>query len=449
VVELRNLPGSSGLGRALKLLAFVGALCAFLQAPARAQFQAERPLALSTKPKKIADLPGGALGVEHRLREATAERRAIAGLAADPLQSENLSLFAVQISTARSQRVVPPGDGPGSQGPTLVGIGTNSGLPHELAKETATRLGALQSASCAQEIVDGLDSAQRAVRAVPVDDLDIPPDDRLYRWLLKSRGAERETSLSISALAQLESAWKSMLSKCFAAPQTRPLFSKVAGRVGAFSAAGGPPFCTGTLLEDGKILTARHCFFDFASGTLIEPHLKELTFLVADKSAVLTISPVALRASGTNRFDATGDWIVIDAPKLNKAIPKLGLARTFRDFSEAAKTKTTPTPLELFSVVPLASTLDPAKFPASIVGFPVAGCYVVFVQPQCITHMCGVVPGGSGASIFVDSSSEPTWAALHIGPETVDNGSCSATPEPVASNLGIRGVSAIESYFHY
>jgi hypothetical protein len=450
--RLRNFVASRGACVTVGWLALVGP-CLVLSAPARAQVQSERlaaPESLRTASrKKILAPPVTALSVEQRLKAAAAERMLSQGHLDSALPFPRTLQLAAPASISRSQRVVPPGDTPGSQGPTLVAVGTSSGLPEDVVKQAAARLGSLQKAACAVEIVDGLDAAQKSVRALPVDDLDVPADDRLYRWLLHRPGAERETDSSIAALKNLEGAWKTMLTKCFAAPRNDPMFSKIAGRVGAFSAGGSAPFCSGTLVEDGKILTARHCFFDFVQGSLIEPHTAKLTFAVADGSAVLPIAASALRAISANPFDAANDWLIVDAPKLGKPIPKLGLATNFTDFVEAARANVTPTQLELFSVVPLASTLDPADFPESIVAFPVSGCYAVVVQPQCITHMCGVVPGGSGASIFSRSTGDPLWAGLHIGPETVENGSCSATPEPVASNLGIRGVSGIDSYFQH
>lgn len=396
---------------------------------------------------------GAAVEFEQRVIELRGRGKADADLLLHGLSGDvrpgALSDTATPIAARRFnviQQVVPPGDEPGTQGSTIRKIVKNSGMKPGAASAAAASVGATATSPCNRQVVEELASAQRGVSALPVDLTDIPPDERLYRLLTGHGSAARETQASRAALKQLEGAWRSMLEKCFSAPSDRPLFSHLAGRIGAFAVPGRAPFCTGTILENGKILTARHCFFDYRDGRLVTQNVQGLVFALADGSSTLEIPATGALSSAGPPFDATRDWIVIDAPQLQNAPARLPRAGALLAFPEAAFAGEQPTALELFSVLPLAGVLDRVRFPKSIVGFSLPGCYATFKQDACLTHMCGVMPGGSGASLFLREAPQPTWAGLHLGPETPEDGSCSGNAE-LSANMALRGNAEINKHF--
>lgn len=421
------------------------AMCIAFQAHAQAQRSEERSVLLrgSAANQGFQLRPGGvSVDAESRLRDATLLRRP--DLAEPRLRLQDAErLSTVLRKHATVQQVIPPGEKPGTQGDALDLIGRPE-VPATILSAAVARLRANDQTTCTREIVRELDDAQRLVRNTSVDSVPIEADDRLFRFLHKLAGAENETATSRPALQRLEGAWRSVLANCFTAPETRPLFAQLSGRIGAFSVPGSAPFCSGTLLENGKILTARHCFIEEHTGQLIARNVKQLSFALADGSAVLDITP-GFSPTDQKSYQLLGDWIVVAAPTLDKPLPKLPVAQELVAFPEAALARTHPTSLEVFAAVPLARTLDPVRFPSSIVGYHLPGCYVVFKQASCITHMCSVVPGGSGASLFTTSGDRPQWVGIHVGPETTVGGSCSN--RSTSTNMALRGNAQIRTFF--
>lgn len=345
--------------------------------------------------------------------------------------------------------VVPPGVEAGEQGATLRLLAAQDKISSTLSKKSITALGASNPGACTGTVVRELENAQDTVQALAIQWTGMPhlaiptPDERLYQYL-KANKVTMESPAAVQALTQLETAWRSMLDKCFVSPSERGLFAAVSHRVGAFEALGGLPFCTGTLLGDGNILTARHCFFDDA-GDLRAASILNLRFRTANGSSTLIPDIDALKKAPRQAMSPDTDWIVIKAPPGSTPLESLQATATLEQFDATLKNGI-PTPLEIFSVVPLAKTLDPKRFPESIAGHGMAGCYAVQTTPSCFTNMCAAVGGGSGASIFSSSNGQPRWAGMHLGRDG-EYATCSAGGEQVYGNFALRATGEMKRYF--
>lgn len=426
----------------------IGASLVIFAASASAQALQERPVnaaGFSINKLRQTSSDGATIDLETRLRDATLNRRP--ELIDSNVRSISNGNFAAYGSLKRfegNQQVIPGGEKSGSQGDAFNQIGKKAlpDLPSTKLSTLATQLKVNGLTSCSREIVIGLENAQGQVRNVPVDSINFPPEDRLYRFLHKLPGFQAETENSIRALQLLASAWRSILANCFTTPTDQPLFSKLAGRIGAFSKPESAPFCSGTILEDGKVLTARHCFVDKNNVTR---NLQDITFTLGDGSDVLNVTELEVTPLNTIGFNISIDWIIVGVSKQGKNLPKFSAAKKLISVSEAIVSNQKPTPLEIFSLVPLAKTLDPIRYPTSIVGYKLPGCFVAFKKEHCVTHMCNAVPGGSGASLFAPTDSDPLWVGIHIGAETPNGGSCSNTH--ASTNMALRGNAQINKYF--
>jgi V8-like Glu-specific endopeptidase len=304
-------------------------------------------------------------------------------------------------------------------GDVLDGIGTSKGLPTKAVVAAKSELADLDSA-CTTSLLETLGSAQLEVTTTPLqppmDSSSMGPDERLYRLLTEAGMPSGESAKSVSKLRQLEVAWRSVLNACFVPPTQATNFKAVAERVGVFIVPNRPPFCSGTLIADGFVLTARHCFYSKNASTPHEDLVSSLVFSPADGSKPFKID--AKQFDKTEAFvDPLQDQLLIKVEVTGRPLPPLEQAGLLASFTDTKGDLQGVTQMFMFGAHPLARALDPTNYPNSIVGSSRPGCFPIFKTDQCFTHMCGAMPGTSGASMFTLHKSSIFWAGQHSAAE--------------------------------
>lgn len=316
-------------------------------------------------------------------------------------------------------RVVPGGNGPGSLESVLNGISIKEVLPTMAVTATKAEL-AKADVACTTTLVETLEETQRGVEATPLeppmDTSGTDPDERLYRLLSGTGMPSGESAKSLPKLRQLEAAWRAVLSACFIPPSQLATFQTVAARVGVFIVPNRPPFCSGTLMADGIVLTARHCFFRKGEATPQKDLVTSLVFAPADGSLPLKLD--AKQFDTAEAFDDTlQDQLLVKVAVTGKPQPLFEQAASLATLTETKGELLGVTQMFMFGANPLARVLDAASYPHSIVGSARPGCFAIFKNDQCFTHMCGVMPGASGASMFTLRQNRILWAGQHTAAE--------------------------------
>jgi len=367
-------------------------------------------------------------------------------------ENGSLPIFATRSGLSRSvprsyppAQVTPTGDDGISQGPVVRELGKQAGMTDSQVAAALAGTGANRRTDCSIDVVEELNHSRTLVAnsAGNGEGFVIGPDERLARYL---REKTRETGGAAIALQRFEVAWRRVLSACFRPPTGLPQFEAIRSRIGAFQGPGDSlPWCTGLLLADGVILSARHCFFDSESGLFRSAATAEgVQFKLADESAAL---PVAL-----SQFDQRGatfnywdDQILVQVPKSGKLYPALTKSSSLVALGDSPIAWQNRTELMVFGIVPLARALNPTDYPSGLAAPRVEGCYVAFKGSDCVTHMCSVVPGASGSSIFTADTGR--WVGLHIGPE--DKYKCSPLVGSFTTNIAATELNAeIRIYFN-
>lgn len=356
----------------------------------------------------------------------------------EPQDEDEGSRF-LRLGRDMPHRVIPGGDGSGSLGSVLDGIRISKKLPAKAVLAAKAELASADGA-CTTELFETLDATQRAVESLPLlpplDRSNMGPDDRLYRVLTNAEAPSGESAKSLSKLRQLEAAWRAVLGACFVPPTQIANFQAVADRVGAFIVPNGRPLCSGTLMADGIVLTARHCFFPKKAVALQEELIASLVFAPADGSPPLKLD-VKQFDTEDSLNDPLMDQILVKVAVTGKPLRPFEQAGSLASFTETKGELLGVTKLFMFGAIPLARALDAVSYPHSIVGSARPGCFAVFKSEQCFTHMCSAMPGTSGASMFTLQENNVLWAGQHTAAEGKELAVYCAGPSSQA-NLALR-----------
>ena len=343
------------------------------------------------------------------------------------------------------ERIVPTGDKGPSQGPLLNQIAIRRGWSPSDIKTAREGVGSSQNSACNADLVERLERDQRQVNDISQNEAgnnirQPAADDRLYLRLTNPiLSAKLERPEAVAALQALEATWRSVLAACFQRPDSGEHWAALKARVGAFQASIGAPVCSGLLIQDGSVLTARHCFFDFQTGAFVYPNTQQITFMTADGGKRLSVDMAKLRSMDGSSFSYEREPFVVPVQQSGTPLSTISVEDKVVAFSDGPTAWKDRTLLVVYATVPLSGVLDPAAYPASVARPIAGGCYVLAQQATCIAHMCNVVPGSSGASLFSSGSVSPRLIGVHVGPEQV-NQSCTSIPSSTA-NIAARAVN--------
>lgn len=295
---------------------------------------------------------------------------------------------------------------------------------------------AADKTSCPMTVAVGLEDARRAVESEPPK---VAPQNRLneeeqrLRRYLRTpiqQRAQYETEEGLRRLVKFEAAWRAALANCFDSPHNMPAFLNLKSRVGTFEGSDNVSFCTGLLVADGVVLTARHCFAEVDVSA--QGQYKKVRFRTADDN-LLEVDVGAAISTASPSYSWEEDQLLVPVSKRGMVLDPISRESDVEPFYSTEQT----TSLLLVAALPLARDLAPDRFPT---GFVISRqpntCFVAFKQEGCITHMCSVTPGSSGASVFSNQAT-PKWLGIHVGPESNLN-SCSPMGGRVASNYAVR-----------
>lgn len=357
--------------------------------------------------------------------------------------------FREEMRRRREQTQIPIGgeaNGGGTLQVTLKTIAERRNLDPQRILKIIEDKGADRT-SCSTAAVKAIEEARVSVAALPplvrTSTLVNEEDQRLRRWLRSPASASLvERPASIPRLKRYEAAWRTLLSECFAPAESLPAFEHLKTRIGTFDLGDSVPFCTGLLVADGKVMTARHCFVSL-KGKPNFPEGTRIAFRTADgfKPAYLIAQELNQLANVKYTWDA--DQIVIDVDKRGIELDPLPMGNDVTPVYSPERT----TQLLFIGVLPLSLELDSDKFPSGLVtNRQPSTCYVAHVDAGCMTHMCSATPGASGASLFT-AESTPRWLGVHVGPETKTD-SCTGVGDSIYANLAVRRTSQeLTKYF--
>jgi V8-like Glu-specific endopeptidase len=346
----------------------------------------------------------------------------------------------------QTQQVIPgneKGGGPLNLALASLALEGRPGLSEAAAQKFAN---SADKTTCPSAVVARLFATKLAVKAssakVETDNQLNAEEQRLRRYLSTSKAdiSKFEDAKSIEALQRFEAAWRDVLENCFASPHSFKSFETLKARIGTFVGNDKVPFCTGLLVADGVVLTARHCFLDIDTSPK-SPYTR-VQFISADGKLAVNLDAEAAKTAAGPTHVWDDDQLLVSIPKQDIELLPIPLMADVQPFyADAPKTQ-----LLLIAALPLARDLAADKFPS---GFVISKqpntCFVAFQGRKCLTHMCSVTPGSSGASIFSDEPT-PKWLGIHVGPESKGN-SCSPLGTDITSNYAIRNLkSELSSY---
>lgn len=272
--------------------------------------------------------------------------------------------------------------------------------------------------------------------------------------------AEDDKRVRITSRAIIREVANQHRQACFRSGSELPrsVFSRLAV-VGKFSGNNLEQIvCMGVLLPDGRVATAKHCFFsrkeveDFRSARDPSDRTEFLTVnfnqVISDFRLLLPgvssnalpfrVDDVQPATGGLNYHpnDPRSDLIILRVSGIS--IPNYGVINLPKQFAPMIVAGFYPGS-DLTSLRESVGTSDlPEELARQIVIDNTPGCFIVEIRNDCILHTCQTFGGFSGTPMFQNDGKKYPVSGLHLGSLGKSSNLCGYQRSATVPNRGAR-----------
>ncbi len=207
--------------------------------------------------------------------------------------------------------------------------------------------------------------------------------------------------------------------------------------VGVFS-VNGEPYCSGTIVDQNTIITAKHCFYDSVTGNGSDMNAAwgagNLTFHTPVKHGrqnLFTVKKPSSIIQRVNPFGATDDQMAV---------------QIYKNFSYVASISATPIDSSFYPItgwivgsnVNLSDFSQPRSITDYIRGSKPAACALLErTDSGCLYHTCQTSKSTSGAGFFMKTANGYQLIATHKGTSAGAVGCEQSPPSDLKMNLAV------------